>query len=317
MIGPDDQITVPEINSFEKLLDRARDKVSSGRKPRAALVLSSEGAMFRAFAQAADNGLVDPIIVGNKEALSQRLSESGASLGGARIVDIPQPEQAVATVAQMASRDEIDLVVKGGGMPRSDFLELGFEQGALFVSEGKRLGHIAVIKPARYDKLLLLTDGGVAVQPDLKQKLALIQNAVAFARRVIGLSSPRVAVLAAVEVVYPQMPVTTEAAVLSKMADRGQIKDAFVDGPVSFDCAVDMSAARSKGLDKSQVAGRADILLAPNIETGNGIYRAMALYGRAQVGGVLIGGRVPVAVGARSDSVETNFHSIVLGVLAV
>jgi len=316
-VAADNQMVIPEVNSFEKLIERARDKVSSGRKPRTVLVLSSEGAMFRAFARAADNDLIDPIIVGNKSVFSQLISEGNISLSGARIVNIPQPEQAVTTVAQMASRGEIDLVVKGGRIPTSDFLKLLFEKNTSFVVKGKTISHILALKAARYEKLLLLTDAGVVIQPDLKQKLALIQNAVTFARRVIGLSWPRVAVLAAVEVIYPQMPVTTDAAILSKMADRGQIKGAFVDGPISFDCAVDMFAARSKGLDKSEVAGQADILLAPNIETAGGIYRAMALYGKAQIGGVLIGGKVPVALGARSDSAETKFHSIVLGVLAV
>jgi phosphotransacetylase len=315
-MGADDQVTIPEVNSFEKLIERARDKVSSGRKPRAVLVLSSESTMFRAFAQAVDNGLVDPIIVGNKRAFSQQISESNVSLGGATIVDIPQPEQAVTTAAQMASRGEIDLIVKGS-IPTGDFLKLLFKKNTSFVVKGKTISHILALKAARYEKLLLLTDAGVVIQPDLKQKLALIQNALTFARQVIGLSWPRVAVLAAVEVIYPQMPVTMEAAVLSKMAERRQIKSAFVDGPISFDCAVDMFAARSKGLDKSEVAGQADILLAPDIKTAGGIYRAMALYGKAQIGGVLIGGKVPVALGTRSDSAETKFHSIVLGVLAV
>jgi phosphate butyryltransferase len=315
-MGPDKQIVVPEVNSFEKLIKRAHDKVSSGRKPRAVLMLSSEGAMFRAFAKAADSGLIDPIIVGTKRVFSQQISEGSVGLRGTRIIDISQPEQAVTTVLQMASQGEIDMVVKGEQIATSDFLKLVFERRASFVSGGKMLCHISVIKSELYQKLLILTDGGVVVQPDLKQKLMLIHNAVTFARQIIGLSSPRVAILAAVEVIYPQMSVTTDAAILSKMADRGQIKGAFVDGPISFDCAVDMFAARSKGLDKSKVAGQADILIAPNIETAAGIYRAMALYGRAQIGGVLIGGKVPVALGTRSDSVETKYHSIVLGVLA-
>lgn len=315
-MNAENQITTPEVNSFEKLVNQACDKVLLDRKPKAALVLSSEGAMFKAFAQAVEKGLIDPIIVGSRDVFSRRVSESNVSLSGARIVNIPQPEQAVSTVAQMASRTEIDLVVKGGRIPTADFLKLGFEQGTSFVSEGEMLCHIAVLKPAGYKKLLLLTDAGVIVQPDLKQKLTLISKVAAFARRVIGIASPRVAILAAVEAIYLQMPVTTEAAVLSKMAERGQIKGVLVDGPLSFDGAVDMLAARSKGLNKSEVAGQADILLAPNIETANGIYRAMAFYGRAQIGGVLVGGKVPVALGTRSDSVESKFHSIVLGVLA-
>ncbi len=305
-----------DATSYEELVAHALARTSSQRRPRTALVLSSEGAMFRAFVRAVNEGLVDPIIVGSKRVFSERLAEVDASLAGTRIVDIPQPEQAVTTVARMASRGEIDLVVKGGRVPTAEFLRLGFEKGATFVAPGKTLCHIAVFKPERYHKFLILTDAGVVVQPDLMQKVALIDSAVAFGRRVLDLTRPRVAVLAAVEAIYPEMPVTTEAAVLAKMSDRGQIENAVVDGPLSFDCAVDSAAARSKGLQDSQVAGQVDILLAPNMETANGVYRAMALYGRAQVGGVLMGGSVPVALGTRADSAETKFHSIVLGVLA-
>ena len=124
------------------------------------------------------------------------------------------------------------------------------------------------------------------------------------------------AILAAVEVIYPQMTATMDAAIISKMSDRGQIKGAYIDGPLSFDCAVDMFAAESKGLKESKVAGQADIMLSPNIETANAVYRAMAFYGGAQIGGILVGGCVPVALGTRSDSLETKFNSIVLGVMA-
>ncbi len=312
-IAPDHSVN-EEMDSFEKIIDLARQKIASDRKPKAALVIPDEEAMLRAFVQAVENDLIDPFIIGSEKEFGRIAAESNISLNEATIVEVSSPEQSVATAVQMAARSEIDLIVKGR-IATSDFLKLVLRREASFVPKLKILCHIAVIKPARYEKLLLLTDAAVVVQPNLKQKLALIQNATGFARQ-IGIVSPRVAVLAAVEMIYPQMPVTTEAAVLAKMSDRGQIKGALVDGPVSFDCAVDKLAAESKGLKNSQVVGQADVLLAPNIETAGGIYRAMALYGRAQMGGVLVGGKVPVALGARSDSVETKFHSIVLGTLA-
>ena len=123
------------------------------------------------------------------------------------------------------------------------------------------------------------------------------------------------AVLGAVEVVYPQMPVTVDAAVLSKMNERGQIKGGEVDGPLSFDCAIDPAAARSKGITRSPVAGQADAMVAPNTETAHGVYTAMALYGKAQVGAIVYGGRCPVACPRRAGSVEALFNSIVLSVL--
>ena len=142
----------------------------------------------------------------------------------------------------------------------------------------------------------------------------MVNNLIAVGNR-IGIDTPRVAVLAAVEVVYPQMPATIDGAVLGKMSERNQIKGGFVDGPLSFDCAVDPVAAESKGITNSEVAGRANAMLAPNIDTAHGVYKAMALYGNARVGGVIYGGRVPVALAARSDSAENILNSIALAVL--
>jgi phosphate butyryltransferase len=161
----------------------------------------------------------------------------------------------------------------------------------------------------------MLTDGGVVVQPDLMVKLNLISNMVYLANS-IGLVNPRIAVVTAVEAVYPQMQATLDGAILAKMAERGQIKGACVDGPLSFDIAVDMLAARAKGITNSPVAGQADGLLAPCIEVANGVYNAMTLYGHCEIGGVIVGGKVPLAVNTRADSQQARFHSIVLATLA-
>ena len=171
-----------------------------------------------------------------------------------------------------------------------------------------------MIKPGKYPKLLFLTDSAVVVAPDLTTKLSLISNLVSVAGAV-GIKNPRIAVLAAVEAVYPQMPATLDGAVLAKMCDRRQIKGAVVDGPLSFDIAVDIDAARAKGVTTSPVAGQADGMLAPNIEVANGIYNAMTLYGDNEVGGVLVGGRVPVAMHSRADNAGARFNSILLSVL--
>jgi len=307
------QFDIPEIHSFEQIYDTAR-KLTAGNKPRAALVVPSDVTMLKAFSQAVEAGFIDPTLIGDEELARKKAAEHKINLDKIKFIDIREPDISVATAARMASLDEIDLIIKGR-IPTVGFLQIIFEKDVSFRRKGKIISHVAVIKPDLYDKLLFLTDAGVNEEPDLKCKLALIDNLVNFARS-IGVTMPRVAILAAVEVVYPQMPVTMDAAIISKMAERKQIRGAYVDGPLSFDVAVDMFAAHSKGVKTSPVAGQADALLEPNIETANGIYEAMSLYGNARLGGILYGGVVPVALASRSDSVSNRLNSIVLGVLA-
>lgn len=305
---------VPETHSFAQILVRARDAVASARKPRTALVVPSDVDMLVAFGRAIQSDLIDPFLVGDEGLAKRKASERGVNIDQAKFIDIKEPDLAVKAAARMGSAGEIDLIVKGR-VPTMDFLELLRDKDASFMVKGRVASHVAVIKPALYRKLLFLTDGAVNEEPDLRCKLALVDNLVNFCG-VVGVTMPRVAVLAAVEAIYPQMPVTTDAAVIAKMAERRQIKGAYVDGPLSFDIAVDRFAAHAKGITDSEVAGQADALLAPNIETADGIYKAMTLYGEAQLGGVIVGGTVPVALSSRADSADNRFNSIVLGVLA-
>ena len=173
------------------------------------------------------------------------------------------------------------------------------------------VNHVAVFEHLKYPRLLLMADGVVNVSPDIKRKLSIIDNAVKVANR-LGVDKPKVAMLAAVEVIYPGMKVTEEGAVISKMVDKGQIKNCFIDGPLSMDVATVPEVAESKGV-RSEVAGQADILIAPNIETGSGIYKAMALFVKAKTAGILTGGTVPVAMPSRCDSPNNIFYSLMLG----
>jgi len=270
--------------------------------------------MLAAFAQVLQMGLVEGTIIGNETRAKEKAQELGVSLDGVKFIDINEPDLAITAAGRMGALGETDLIIKGR-VPTVAFLRLLLTKEVEFVPKGSLLSHISLIKPEAYGKLLFLTDAAVNAEPDLKIKLALIQNLARLAAKV-GIEKPRIAVLAAVEVIYPQMQVTMDAAVIAKMADRGQIAGAFVDGPLSFDIAVDQVAAESKGIAESPVAGKADGLLAPNLETANGIYQAMALYGKAQLGGLLVGGKIPVAVTSRADSIETRINSILLSVLA-
>ncbi len=312
----ENQIAIPELDSYEKLIERARDKIASRQKVRAALVFGTDGNMAQAFSRAVKENLVEPIFVGDKKSFDSFCTKFSFDGNNLQFVDAATSEEAVSSLARLAAEGKVDLIAKGRHVSLRSFVELLSKHGDGLVPAGKMLSHIAVIKAKRYPKLLTLLDVGVVPQPDLKQKITLIQQATQFTRQILQLDVPRVAVLAAVEVVYPQMPVTLEAAVLSKMAERGQIKPALVDGPLSFDCSVDMFAAHSKGLHSSEVAGQADVMLAPNAETATGIYRALGLYGNSQLGGLLWGATIPIAVGTQADSVDTMYHSLILGILA-
>ncbi|PWB67678.1 phosphate butyryltransferase [candidate division GN15 bacterium] len=306
------EITIPAVNSYTHIFERAKTKTAS-RPVRAALIGPIDPDMLGAFARAVADRLIEPTIIGDRKALEQALAEHNFKLTPAHMVDVADTESAVRRVVEMAANKEIDLIIKGR-VVTADLLSLLFAADANYLKADKTVSHVAVIKPEKYPKLLLVTDAGVTIEPDLKAKLSLIQNLLGVAKAV-GIDNPRLAILAAVEVVYPTMPVTMEAAIISKMAERGQIKGAYIDGPLSFDVSVDMFAAHSKGVKTSQVAGQADAMLAPNLETANGIYKAMTLFGRCEMGGVIVGGRVPVAVASRSDSPQGKYNSILLGVL--
>ena len=309
-MSPD--IQIPFVHTYEAIVNQVRT-VSREKRPTAALVVPSEMDTLRAFVKATEEELINPLIIGDEALLRKNTEAAGINIGDAHVIDINQPDMAVQTAARMSLAGEINIIVQGK-LLAADLLSGLFAPEQEFRLPGKLVSHVAVLKTKKYPKLLLLTDSTVVVQPDLKAKLGLIQNIVHVSEK-IGISNPRVAVVGAVEVIYPQMKATMEAAIIAKMAERGQIKGAKVDGPLSFDVAVDLFAAHSKGITNSPVAGQADAIVAPCIEVANGIYHAMSLYGGCQIGGVVVGGRVPIAVNSHADSVEARFNSIALSVL--
>jgi phosphotransacetylase len=298
------------IGGFEQVRALVRRRLQDRDPVRTALVVPSSGEALKAVALAAAERLVAPVIVGDAALTQKTAQECGADLSGAEFIDLNQPDMAMMTAFQMAARGEIEAIVKGRGST-VDFLHHMLSDEAGFVRRGCLVMHVAGIRPARYDRMLFVTDAAVVPQPDLKAKVAMLGNLTNVCQA-CGLKCPRIAVLAAVEVVYPQMPATLDAAVLDKMADRGQITGAYIDGPLSFDCAVDRQAAEAKGITDSAVAGQADAMLAPNIETANGILKGMMLYGDAEVGGVLVGGIVPVVISTRYEEQEARYRSLLM-----
>ncbi len=301
-----------EVRTFEHLLVRAR-RATGETMLRAAIVTPHNEDVFVACRKAIDAGLIVPVMIGDKRKTAEADAKAGQNFGAVELVEAASDQEAIRTAIRMATSGEVDIIVRGA-VPVRDFLPALVDDGTGFVPKGAVAGLIGVMKPEKYEKLLAITDCGIIPEPNLKQKIALTQNLIVACTK-FGIENPRVAVIAAVEVVYPQMPVTVDAAVLSKMNERGQIKGGEVDGPLSFDCAIDPVAARSKGITRSEVAGRADAMVAPNTETAHGVYTAMALYGNAQVGAIVYGGRCPVACPRRAGSTDAMFNSIVLAVL--
>jgi len=180
---------------------------------------------------------------------------------------------------------------------------------------GRRLSHVFVLSVPGYARPLLVTDAAINIAPTLEEKVSIVQNAIDLAH-VLGIATPRVAVLAAIETVNPAMPSTLDAAALCKMADRGQIKGGLIDGPLAFDNAVSPAAAKEKEI-VSPVAGQADILLVPDIEAGNMLVKQMTFMGGADAAGIVLGARVPIILTSRADNTRTRLSSCAVAALVV
>lgn len=259
-------------------------------------------------ARAAREGLAQPLLVGRRSAIEAVRARAGLGSFEAGIVECETEASAVEVAVRKVAGGEAQMLMKGL-VPTSVFL-----RGVLNKEWGLRqrplLSHVAVFEFADPARLVLLTDVAVNIAPDLAQKAQILENAVDLARR-LGVERPKVAALAAVETVSADMPATIEAAALAKMADRGQIKGCVIDGPLALDNALLADAARHKRIT-SPVAGCADILLAPDIEAGNVLYKALSLVARLPVAAVIVGASAPVVLTSRADSDETKFHSIAL-----
>ncbi len=302
----------PDVHSYDSLIQLATQRTLD-TQPRAALVVPSETDTLPAFLDTVLEGRIDPTIIGDEHRLGKDAELSGYDLSPIKLIDINQPSMALQAAAKMAVAGEIDLIVQGR-VGIGELRTILSDPKLGFVAPGRMLSHVGVLKPAKYSRLLMLTDSLIHDQPDLKTKIGLLHN-LARLSSAIGVPNPRTAVVTAVEAIYPQMPATLDGAVLAKMSSRGQLKGVVVDGPLSFDVAIDPEAAEAKGITGSEVAGRADAMLASTKQVAQGIYQAMSLFGECDLGGVLLGGQVPVAVNFATDSEDARYNSILLATL--
>ena len=257
---------------------------------------------------AAAQGLIEPWLVGPGKDIRLLAERESLDLHGCRLIDAPDPVQAAMHCARLARDGEVGAIMKGS--LHTDELMAAVVARESGLRTTRRISHAFVMGVPGHPRLFIITDAAVNIAPDLEAKADIIRNAIRLAGA-IGIDLPRVAILSAVETVTPKMASTVDAAALCKMADRGQILGGILDGPLAFDNAVSLAAARAKGI-VSAVAGRADILVVPNIESGNMLAKQLALLGGAESAGIVLGLRVPVALTSRSDDATSRLASAAL-----
>lgn len=255
-------------------------------------------------------GLIEPILVAPRARLMEVAGQAGLDLSGLRIEDVPHSHAAAARAVEMAAAGEVAALMKGS-LHTAELMEAVVANTGL--RTGRRISHCYLMQVAAYPRPFIITDAAINIAPTLEEKADIVRNAIHLAHA-IGVERPRVAILAAVETVDPHMPATLDAAALCKMAERGQISGGMLDGPLAFDNAVSIAAARIKGI-VSDVAGRADILVVPDLESGNMLAKQLEYLGGAASAGVVLGARVPIILTSRADSRESRIASCALALL--
>jgi phosphate acetyltransferase len=266
---------------------------------------------LRGAVEAAEAGLIKPTLVGPRGKIESVAKACSLALDGIDIVDVPHSHAAAAKAVELVRAGKVELLMKGN--LHTDELLAEVVKRDTGLRTGRRISHVFVMDVPGHPQTLFITDAAVNIAPDLVGKRDIIQNAIdLFAG--LGLGTPKVAILSAVETVNPDIPSTIEAAALCKMADRGQITGAELDGPLAFDNAISPEAARIKGIT-SPVAGQAQILVVPDLEAGNMLAKNLTFLSHADAAGIVLGARVPIILTSRADHVRTRMASCAVAVL--
>ena len=296
---------------MSKNFDDLLKKVGTLSKKKVAVAVAQDEPVLEAIKAAKERGISDAILVGDESLIRELANKIDMDLSLFEIVNEPNIGKATLEAIKLVSSGKADMVMKGL-VDTATFLRavLNKEVG---LRTGKLMSHVAVFEIEGIDRLILLTDAAFNTYPDLKAKIQILNNSVNVAKA-CGINMPKVAPVCAVEVVNTDMPATIDASLLSKMNDRGQIKGCIVDGPLALDNALSEEAAHHKGIT-GEVAGKADILLLPNIESANVMYKTLTYTSKSRNGGLLVGTSAPVILTSRADSFETKVNSIALAAL--
>ena len=298
------------MKNFEQLLNLIKDKPVRT----VAVAAADDESVIEAVRMAQANNIAKAILVGRKEGILAKAAKFNLKLDERDVIDEPNDIKAAAEAVKLVHNGEADIVMKGY-LHTDDFLRavLNRENG---LRTGVVMSHVFIIEVPEFDRLLFITDGAMNIAPDLQQKAEIILNAVHLAN-LFGVMRPKVAVLAAVELVNPNMPVTLDAAILAKMSEREQFRpEVIIDGPFALDNAISQIAAKHKKIG-GPVAGAADILMVPDIEAGNMLAKSMVYFGHYRLAGILMGASAPVVLTSRADSAESKMLSMAAAVMKV
>ena len=294
------------IRNFDQLLEAALERAPK----RVAIVGAGQQQTLHAARLARGMGLAHCILIDDRARLQTIAAEEGVDLAGMEIIEERDMVEAAYKAVAMIHAGEVDLVMNGRALP----VEL--MKAALDKDKGLRIGKVisdvSIFEIPEIDRLIFVSDVAIVVSPNLAQKVAIVQNAIDTAIE-LGVEQPKVAILAATEMVNPEMPANMDAANLSKMAERGQIRGGLVDGPLALDNAISRKAAEMKGIE-SRVAGYADILITPDVESGNVLAKAIVYFAQGRMAGVVVGAKCPIVMPSRSDPPEQKLMSLALGV---
>ena len=290
------------LKNFSDVLAAAKQ----GPRRKIAVAVAQDVDVLSAIKDAQEAGIADAILVGDAEKIRSIAKEIGFDLTGLEILNETDNIQAARLAVSLVREGRAQMLMKGQ-IGTADILRavLDKENG---LRTGRVLSHVAVLEVPTYHKLLFMSDGGQNIAPDLKQKAEITQNAVDIARA-LGIETPKVAALAALELVNPKMQATVDAAELQAMAERGELTNCIVHGPLAFDGAISAEAAKHKGIE-SQVSGDVDVLVVPYIEVGNVLYKTLVYLANAKVAGLIAGAAAPIVLTSRSDSHEAKLLSI-------
>ncbi|MGQ1946558.1 bifunctional enoyl-CoA hydratase/phosphate acetyltransferase [Geofilum sp. OHC36d9] len=294
-----------KLDELQKLIDTSKPR------KRLALAVSHDRYSLEAVHKAFTNGIIEPVLIGSEKDTAEMAKELGLNFYGASFIDEPVPDRAVELAVRMVHDGRADILMKGKvATPVILKAVLNKEWG---LRSGHLLSHLSIFEVDTYHKLIGVTDVAMNIAPSLKDKIAIINNSVAYFNK-IGIERPKVAVLGAIEMVNENMQATLDAALLSKMNQRDQIVNCIVDGPLAFDNAISTKSALNKGI-KSEVAGDTDILLMPDIEVGNVLYKSLVWFAKAKVASLVLGAAAPIVVTSRSDSDDSKYYSILMAAL--
>jgi phosphate acetyltransferase len=303
-IGP---LGDPPHSKYERLIARAKQVPAATT----IVVHPCEETALRGPVEAAQAGIIKPILVGPAAKIKAIAREHRLVIDRFEIVDVPHSDAAAAKAVELIHESKGELLMKGS--LHTDELMREVTSSKTGLRTARRISHVFILDVPTYAETLFITDAAINIFPDLDAKRDIVQNVIDLFTQV-GLGTPRVAILSAVETVTAKIPSTIDAAALCKMAERGQITGGVLDGPLAFDNAIDLEAAKIKGL-KSAVAGRAQILVVPDLEAGNMLAKNLTFLAKADAAGIVLGARVPIILTSRADSVRSRMASCAAAVL--